>query len=91
MTIKTAIAISLIAVALMLAYSIIQAMFSHPWILLVPAGPVACLGGWFAYNWGMVIREKRLLIQSERKRNEIVSLADGLGQRGGPVSAQYPY
>lgn len=70
MSIKTAIGISLIVSAGMLAFTIIQTVMDSPWLLLIPAIPAALVGGWILYSWAAMIWERLLLARAERKAAE---------------------
>lgn len=79
MTIKTALGLSLITIAAMLAYSIVTVILSYPWLLLIPGVMAGAITGWFVYNWAAAIRERRLLLRAQRKQQEHITQVDDFG------------
>lgn len=76
--------LSLITIIATTTHLVVQFILNNLWIIFLILTPFAITGGWVIYNFGQIVREKRLLIRAERKRSEIIttSYADYTNRNG---------
>lgn len=76
---KTTFYLSIITATITATILTVQFILANPLVILIPAIIIGLPTLWLVYNWSLVIRERRLIIQAERKQKEQHTHLDGYG------------